>query len=100
MNLDFLIEKAKKLRDDRAAAVQAANAQLAPIEAQMRELVEQKAVLIGNANIVIGKIDGELNLIEEITKNEKKSAEPPKPPALAAVPPVEDDDTTPAPAAV
>lgn len=99
MNLDFLLERTKKLHDDRAAAVQAANAQLAPIEAQMRELVEQKSVVVGNANLVIGKIDGELRLIEEIATEEKKSAEPAKP-TLAAVPPAEDDDTTPAPAAV
>lgn len=59
-------ERVAKLKDQKAAIIQSANAQLAPLEGQAFQIAEQKAVIVGNANLEIGKIDGQLALLKEL----------------------------------
>lgn len=99
LTTEEILERLKKLRDERGAVVQAANAQIAPLEAQMRELTEQKAVIVGNANLAVGRLDGEVKLLEELNKPPAEPpAEPeaqpsPRPAPLAAVPPIDEPAT-------
>lgn len=55
-----------KLRTERESIVQRANAELAPLEGEARDIAERKSVVIGNANLAVGRIEGELKLLEEL----------------------------------
>lgn len=59
-------ERIAKLNEKKAALIQAANAQLAPLEGQAFQIAEQKAVIVGNANLEVGKIDGQLAILTEL----------------------------------